>query len=68
MGPQTGQTRQPVFELSQLDLEASLVRRRPAGEDVEDQSRAIDDFDVERALEIALLGRREISSTMTTRS
>jgi hypothetical protein len=36
------------------------VRRRAAGEDVENQSCAVDDFDVERALEIALLGRREI--------
>jgi hypothetical protein len=36
------------------------VRRRATGEDVEDQSRAIDHFDVERALEIALLGGSEI--------
>ena len=36
------------------------MRRRPAGEDVENQSRAVDNFDVKRALEIALLGRREI--------
>ena len=60
VGPETGQTRQPVFELSQLDLETPLVRRRAAGENVEDQSRAIDDFDVERALEVALLGGSEI--------
>ena len=38
VGPQTGQPRQPVFELGQLDLEAGLVRRRPAGEDVEDRA------------------------------
>ena len=56
VGPETGQTRQPVFELGQLDLEAPLVRRRAAGEDIEDQRRAVDDLDVERALEVALLG------------
>src|SRR4051812_15148305 len=60
VGPESGQPRQAVFELRQLDLEAPLVSRRAAGEDVEDERRAVDDFDVERALEVALLGRGEI--------
>jgi hypothetical protein len=60
VGPEAGQTGQAVFELRQLDLEAPLVRRRATGEDIEDQSRAIDHFDVERALEVALLGGSQI--------
>jgi hypothetical protein len=46
--------------LGQLDLEAPLVRRRAAGEDIEDERRAIDDLDIECTLEIALLGGAEI--------
>ena len=57
VSPEAGQPRQPVFELGQLDLEAPLVGRRAAGEDIENQSRPVDDLDVERALEVALLGR-----------
>jgi hypothetical protein len=60
VGPQTGQTRQPVLELGQLDLEAPLVRRRAAGEYVEDECCAIDDLDVERTLQVALLGWAEV--------
>ena len=36
------------------------MRRRASGEDVENQTRAVDDLHVEGALEIALLGRAEI--------
>jgi hypothetical protein len=60
VGPETGQTRQPVFELRQLDLETPLVGRRAPGEDIEDKRRAIDDLHVERALEIPLLSGAEI--------
>jgi hypothetical protein len=60
VGPETGQPRQSVFELGQLDLEAPLVGRRTAGEDVENQARPVDDLHVERALEIALLGWSQI--------
>ena len=60
MCPQTGQSRQPVFELGQLDLKAPLVGRGAASEDVEDERRAVNDLDVEGALEIALLRGAEI--------
>ena len=41
-----GQTRQNVIQLSQLDLDFSLPRMGPPGENIEDDLRAIDDFHV----------------------
>ena len=55
--PQPGQARQLVLELGELDLEPALVGLRVLGEDVEDQPAAVDDLDVEQALEGLLLGR-----------
>jgi hypothetical protein len=60
VGPHTGQPRQPVFELRQLDLEAPLVGLGPFGEDIENEGRAVDDLDIECFFEIALLGRRKL--------
>jgi hypothetical protein len=60
VGPQTSQPRQPIFELGQFDLQAPFVGRGAAGEDVEDERSAVDDFDVQRALEIPLLGWCEV--------
>ena len=49
-----------MLELGQLDLQLAFVGARPLGEDVEDQAHAIDDPAAELALEIALLGRRQL--------
>ena len=55
-----GQTRQPVFELRELHLDATLARARVAREDVEDHPGAVHDGDVRRLLERPLLRRREL--------
>ena len=54
--PEAGEPRQLVLELRELHLEATLVRARVLGEDVQDQPAAIDDLDVEERLEGFLLG------------
>ena len=60
MRPQARQARQLVLELRELDLEPALVGLGVEGEDVEDQPAAVDDLDVEQALEALLLGRAEL--------
>ena len=60
VGPQPGQARQLVLELGQLDLEAALVGLGVLGEDVEDQPAAVEDLDLEQALERLLLVGREL--------
>ena len=60
VGPHPGQTWQPVLQLSQLHLQAALVRLRPAGKDIEDEGRPVDDLDVEDLLQVALLVRVEL--------
>src|SRR3954471_6725971 len=60
VGPESGQTWQTIFELRQLDLEPPLMRGRATGEHVKDERRAIDDFDIERPLQVALLSGSEI--------
>ena len=60
VGPQARQARQLVFELGELDLEAALVGLGVQGEDVEDQPAAVDDLDVEQALERLLLAGRQL--------
>ena len=60
VGPQPGEARQLVLELGELDLEAALVGLGVLGEDVEDEPAAVDDLDVEEALERLLLGRAQL--------
>ncbi len=59
--PHPGQSGQPVLQLRQLDLQAALVRLRPAREDVEDQRRPVDDLHLQLALEVSLLGGRQLA-------
>src|SRR6185369_1251945 len=60
VGPQLREARQLVFQLGKLDLEPALVGLGVEREDVEDQPAAIDDLDVQEALERLLLARREL--------
>ena len=60
VGPEPRQARQLVLELGELDLEPALVGLGVLGEDVEDQPAAVDDLDVEQALERLLLAGREL--------
>ena len=60
VGPHPGQARQAIIELGELDLEAALMGLGAAGEDIEDQSGAVDDEHAEFGLEVALLGRRQL--------
>ena len=60
VGPQAGEPRQLVLELGELDLEAALVRLGMEREDVEDEPAAVDDLDVQQALERLLLAGREL--------
>src|SRR6185295_7375802 len=53
-----GEARQHVVELGQLDLQAAFTGARAAGEDVEDELRAVERLHLELFLEVALLGRR----------
>ena len=55
VSPHPGQAWKPVFQLGEFNLQASLVRLCPAGEDVENQRRAVDHQHVELSLEIPLL-------------
>ena len=55
--PLPAQPRQLVAQLGQLDLHLALGRRRPLGEDVEDQGRAVDHAPLDQLLEVALLRR-----------
>ena len=52
----SGQARQQVVELREFDLQLAFPGPRAAGEDIEDQLGAVEDFTVERLFEIALLG------------
>ena len=60
VGPQLCQAWELILELGELDLEAPLVRLGVLGEDVEDEPAAVDDLDVEQALERLLLGRAQL--------
>jgi len=51
-----GQARQQIFELRELHLPLALARARAAGEDVENQLRAIDHLALDPLLELPLLG------------
>ena len=60
MGPPAPHAGEVVLQLRELDLELALRRVCVVGEDVEDDRGAIDDRDVERRLEVALLARNEL--------
>src|SRR3712207_7023173 len=51
-----------LFRSGQLDLKLALRRRGVPGEDVEDDRGAVDDRDLERLLEVALLPRAQLRS------
>jgi hypothetical protein len=54
------QARHHVFELGELDLELALPRAGAPREDVENELRAVDDFPIERALEVPQLRGRQL--------
>ena len=56
----SGEARQPVLQLRQLDLEVPFTRPRAPREDVENQLGAIDDAPAEDLFEVARLRRREL--------
>ncbi len=56
----SGQPRQHVLQLRELDLQLAFVRARAPGKDVEDQLGAIDDAPAARLLEVARLPRRQL--------
>ena len=58
--PHAAHTGQLVLELGELDLELALCRVGVAGEDVQDQRRAVDHANRETVLEIPLLRRRQL--------
>ena len=57
--PLPDQSGQQIRELGQLDLQLALAGARALGEDVQDESGAVDDLDPEGFRDIALLDRRE---------
>ena len=56
VGPETGEAREDVLELGELDLHLAFAGAGALGEDVEDEGGAVEDLAVEEALEIAGLG------------
>ena len=60
MRPQPPHAGEVVLELGQLDLELALGGVRVAGEDVEDDRRAVDDGHAQLLLEVSLLARRQL--------
>lgn len=55
-----GEAREHVFELRELDLELAFASAGVAGEDVEDELRAIEDAARQSGLEIAQLRGRQV--------
>ena len=54
------QTRREVAQPRDLDLQPGLARARVTMKDLEDHRRAIEDIDARRALEVRVLGRRQL--------
>jgi hypothetical protein len=54
-----GQSCQPVFELSKLDLQLAFFGSRSTRENIEDKSGAVDDFGFEDFLQVLRLVRRQ---------
>src|SRR5579875_1534221 len=59
MGPASHQSAALIGEVRKLDLKPSLAGTGPLPENLQDQSRAVDDLAVKRALQIALLDRAQ---------
>ena len=60
MGPLAGQTRAQIFELGQFNLQFSRLTLGALGKDIENELTAIDDFQLQRAFKVTLLGGRQI--------
>ena len=60
VGPHSGEARQHVFELRQLDLQLGFVAPRPGREDVEDDFGPVHDPNLELALEVGALDRAQL--------
>lgn len=56
----SGKSRQHVVELGQFNLQSAFPCSRPAGENIENELRAVDDLDLQLFFQIALLRRRQI--------
>ena len=56
-----GKARQQVIELGEFHLQLAFAAARMAGENIEDQLRAVDDAAVHAALQVALLHRSQIA-------
>ena len=52
--------RQQIIQLRQLHLQLAFARAGAPGENIQDQLGAVDDLDVQRFFQIALLGGRQI--------
>ena len=59
VGPLAAQPGEDVFVLGKLDLEAAFACVGVLREDIEDEGGAVENLDVERLLEVALLGGAE---------
>src|SRR4051794_36144172 len=57
--PHSGQTREQILQLRELDLQAPFATARALREDVEDELRAIEHLAIEHLLEVAPLCGRE---------
>ena len=55
-----GQSRQPIFQLCKLNLKFAFLRARAVRKDIENQTGTIDDFGIERFLEILRLAGRKL--------
>lgn len=60
VAPLPGEPRQQVLRLREFNLQARLPRLGAAGEDVDDQGRPVEDFDLQCILEVALLRWRQL--------
>src|SRR5437868_11087316 len=61
LGAMSGEPRQHVVELRQLDLQPAFPGACTAGEDIENDLGAVDDLDPKLLFEIALLSRCQVA-------